>query len=800
MPLKPAAVPPAAARRFVLPVQGMSCASCVAHVEKALAAVPGVRRVAVNLATESAAVEADRLDARQLVRAVDAAGYAVPTQRLMLSIEGMHCASCVARVEQALVAVPGVLSASVNLAQERAYVEAVRGAVDESALAAAVAAAGYRVAQLSAGKEPAAAHAAALARDAVLALALAAPLAAPMAGAAFGWHWTLPAWLQWLLATPVQLWCARHFYVAAARALRASSGNMDLLVTLGTLAAYGLSLYLWWRGQDGHLYFEAAAVVIALVLTGRLLEARAKRATTAAVRLLGQLRPQQARVLRGGEEMLVPVEQVAAGDVVIVLPGERIPVDGMIRAGATAVDESLLTGESLPVSKAAGDRVAAGALNGSGRIEIVTTAVGADTMLAQIARWVEDAQAAKAPIQRLVDRVAAVFVPVVLAIAAVTVVGWLAAGASIETAIVAAVSVLVIACPCALGLATPTAIVAGTGVAARRGILIKDAEALEIACAVRVVAFDKTGTLTEGRPRVAAVATAEGVAREQALALAAGAAAASNHPLAAALRAQAGAADCAVEEATVQPGLGVQARIGGATLYFGSARYLQALGIDEARLALGAPLAAQGHTVSYLARGGGEALQVLAAIGFADALRSGARAAIARLHALGIETVLISGDHEAAVAAAARAAGITRYQAGVLPAEKAQAVAHLKAGGGRVAMVGDGINDAPALAAADLGIAMGSGTDVAISAASVALMRSDLGLVAEAIEISRATVRKIRQNLFWAFVYNVVGIPLAAVGLLSPVVAGAAMALSSVSVVTNAWLLTRYAPARSALS
>ncbi|MCS6944209.1 MAG: heavy metal translocating P-type ATPase, partial [Sutterellaceae bacterium] len=701
MPLKPAAVPPAAARRFVLPVQGMSCASCVAHVEKALAAVPGVRRVAVNLATESAAVEADRLDARQLVRAVDAAGYAVPTQRLMLSIEGMHCASCVARVEQALVAVPGVLSASVNLAQERAYVEAVRGAVDESALAAAVAAAGYRVAQLSAGKEPAAAHAAALARDAVLALALAAPLAAPMAGAAFGWHWTLPAWLQWLLATPVQLWCARHFYVAAARALRASSGNMDLLVTLGTLAAYGLSLYLWWRGQDGHLYFEAAAVVIALVLTGRLLEARAKRATTAAVRLLGQLRPQQARVLRGGEERPLPVEQVAAGDVVVVLPGERIPVDGTIRAGTTAVDESLLTGESLPVSKVAGDRVAAGALNASGRIEIVTTAVGTDTMLAQIARWVEDAQAAKAPIQRLVDRVAAVFVPVVLAIAAVTVVGWLAAGAGIETAIVAAVSVLVIACPCALGLATPTAIVAGTGVAARRGILIKDAEALEIARAVRVVAFDKTGTLTEGRPRVAAVATAEGIAREQALALAAAAAAASNHPLAAALRAQAGASDSAIEEATVQPGLGVQVRLGGATFYFGSARYLQALGIGEPRLALGAPLAAQGHTVSYLARGDGAALQVLAAIGFADALRPGARAAIARLHALGIETVLISGDHEAAVAAAARAAGIARYQAGVLPAEKAQAVARLKAGGARVAMVGDGINDAPALAAAD---------------------------------------------------------------------------------------------------
>ncbi len=471
-----------AAARLTLPVHGMSCASCVAHVEKALAAVPGVATVAVNLATESATVQGSGLDAEALRRAVDEAGYEVPAETLQLAIEGMTCASCVARVEKALAAVPGVLRASVNLASESARVEVVRGAVSARALAAAVQDAGYTARLETAAGAAASVRdpAASMKRDVIIALLLAAPLAAPMLLALFGVPLSLPPWLQWLLATPVQFWCARRFYVAAIKAVRAGTGNMDLLVSIGTLAAYGLSLYLWLvAGHGAHLSFEASAVVVALVLLGRWLEARAKRQTSEAIRLLGQLRPEVARVLRGGGEEQVPVDEIVLGDRVVALPGERIAVDGVIRDGATSIDESMLTGESLPVDRNAGDKVATGALNTTGRIVIETTAVGGDTMLARIIRLVEEAQAAKAPIQRLVDRIAAVFVPIVLAIAAITVAGWLTAGAPLEVAVINAVSVLVIACPCALGLATPTAIIAGTGVAAKHGILIKDVEALE---------------------------------------------------------------------------------------------------------------------------------------------------------------------------------------------------------------------------------------------------------------------------------------------------------------------------------
>jgi Cu+-exporting ATPase len=788
--------------RLTLPVHGMSCASCVAHVEKALAAVPGVASVAVNLATESATVSGSALDAATLRRAVDEAGYEVPAETLQLAIEGMTCASCVARVEKALAAVPGVLRASVNLASESARVELVRGVAGARLLAAAVQDAGY-AARVETEAAPAAARdpAAAMRRDVILALLLAAPLVAPMVSAVFGVRFALPPWLQWLLATPVQFWCARRFYVAAAKAVRAGSGNMDLLVSIGTLAAYGLSLYLWLvAGHGGHLYFEAAAVVIALVLAGRWLEARAKRQTSEAIRLLGQLRPATARVLRGGGEQTVPVDDVLLGERVVVLPGERIAVDGVIREGATSVDESMLTGESLPVDRHPGERVATGALNTSGRIVVETTAVGGDTMLAKIVRLVEDAQAAKAPIQRLVDRIAAVFVPIVLAIAVVTVAGWLLAAAPLETAVINAVSVLVIACPCALGLATPTAIIAGTGVAARHGILIKDVEALEVARGVQVVAFDKTGTLTEGRPRVAAVEAASGSDDARVLALAGAVSAGSAHPLAEAVLAAVGARGVVAPAASrhkAVPGRGAQARLlldGAETdLLLGSRAWLGELGAAVTDLAAAADAhEREGRTVSWLARRDGDRVAALGLIAFADAPRPGARAAIERLRAMGIDTTMISGDSRGAAAAIAQALGLAHFEAGVLPQQKSARVAALKAGGRRVAMVGDGINDAPALAAADLGIAMGSGTDIAMHAAGVTLMRPDPRLVAAAIELSRATVRKIRQNLFWAFAYNVVGIPLAALGLLSPVVAGAAMALSSVSVVSNALLLKRY--------
>ncbi|HTT11681.1 MAG TPA: heavy metal translocating P-type ATPase [Burkholderiaceae bacterium] len=790
-----------ALQSFVLPVQGMTCAACVAHVEKALGTVPGVRAARVNLATESASVAATTVDAARLRSAVEAAGYAVPTERVLLDIEGMTCASCVAHVEKALRQVPGVLTASVNLAAETATVESIAGAASAGTLAAAVARAGYPahpahgVSQEPSRRDPVAP----IRRDALLALLLAAPLVVPMALGLLGIDVALPPWLQWMLATPVQFWCGRRFYVASFKALRARTANMDVLVALGTTAAYSLSLFLWWgRGHAAHLYFEASAVVIALVLLGRWLEARAKRQASAAIRLLGELRPAQARVLRAGETLLVPLEQVNRGDVVIVLPGERIAVDGRIVAGATAVDESLLTGESLPVDKQQGDGVTAGALNNTGRIEVQTTATGAETVLAAIIRRVEGAQAAKAPIQRLVDRVAAVFVPIVLCIALLTLVGWLTAGLAFDVATIRSVSVLVIACPCALGLATPTAIIAGTGVAAQNGILIKDADALEVADAVTLVAFDKTGTLTLGAPRVAAVETSPGTSREDALALAAAASGASLHPLAAAVRAAAPARGVAPAEVArdveVLAGRGVRARVGGTEICFGNQRWMNELGLAAAFGESAARLQASGNSVSWLARRRDGTIEALALIAFADPPRPGARAAIERLTAMGIDTIMISGDNTGAAAAVAQAVGLRRFEADVSPQDKATRVARLKQSG-RVAMVGDGINDAPALACADLGIALGSGTDIAMHAAGITLMRSDPQLVAAAIEIARATVRKIRQNLFFAFFYNVIGIPLAAAGLLSPVVAAAAMALSSVSVVGNALLLRRFSPA-----
>lgn len=725
---------------------------------------------------------------------------------VQLSITGMSCASCVAHVEKALAAVPGVAHASVNLATESAQVELASGDVSPQQLIAAVLRAGYAAqapadALAPAAARPAQAHQQSLKYDTVLALVLAAPLVAPMVAALLGVEWTLPAVVQWLLATPVQFWSARRFYVAAYKALRARTANMDVLVSIGTLAAYGLSVYLWLvQDHQAHLYFEAAAVVIALVLLGRWLEARARWQTSEAIRLLGALRPERARVLRAGVEQDVSLDEVHVGDVVVVRSAERIAVDGRIRMGQSSVDASMLTGESLPVDKGVGDTVSGGTLNVGGRIEIETTAVGAETLLAQIIRLVESASASKAPVQRLVDQIAAVFVPVVLVVALVTVVGWWWAGAGINVAIINAVSVLVIACPCALGLATPTAIIAGTGVAARRGILVKDAQALESARDVKWVVFDKTGTLTQGRPEVVAVETVSALGATDALALALAASAGSTHPLADAMRRKAGAeVPLPTGVAQVHAGRGASAPTPEGEVVFGSARWMAELGVDMTPLATQAQaLEGAGRTVSWLARRGVQ-IQVLALIAFADQPKPGARAAIAQLRAMGITTHMISGDNEGAARAVAAELGVDHYEAQVLPADKAARVValrtQLQAQHGmhaRIAMVGDGINDAPALAAADVGMAMGTGTDVAMHAAGITLLRGDPQLVAQAITLSRATVRKIRQNLFWAFAYNVVGIPLAAFGELSPVVAAAAMAASSVSVVTNALLLKRY--------
>jgi Cu+-exporting ATPase len=594
---------------------------------------------------------------------------------------------------------------------------------------------------------------------------------------------------------------------------------MDLLVALGTSAAFGLSVY-GLTGEAagmGHLYFESSAVVITLVLFGKWLEARAKRQTTDAIRALNALRPETARVRRAGSDTDVPLAEVGVDDLVVVRPGERLPVDGVVQDGASHVDESLLTGESLPVAKQAGDPVTGGAINAEGLLLVRTTAVGAESALARIVRLVESAQAGKAPIQRLVDRVSAVFVPVVLVLALLTLLGWGIFGGDWPAGVLHAVSVLVIACPCALGLATPAAIMVGTGVAARHGILIKDAQALELAHSLRTVAFDKTGTLTEGRPTLATAVPAPGTLTDAALtadaltALAASLQSGSEHPLARAVLQAAAAPMAPGVEIRSFAGRGVGGRVGDRVLRLGSARWMHELGADLG--ALDAPAAeeqAAGRTVSWLAQvdAGGTA-HLLGLLAFGDTVKPGAAAAIAQLRRLGVRTLMISGDNRGSATAVARSIGIDDVRAEVLPADKAALIGALKADG-RVAMVGDGVNDAPALAAADVGIAMAGsdagsaplgnapltthGSDVAMQAAGITLLRGDLALVAQAIDISRRTSAKIRQNLFWAFVYNAVGIPLAAFGALNPVVAGAAMALSSVSVISNALLLRRWRP------
>jgi len=638
-------------------------------------------------------------------------------------------------------------------------------------------------------------------------------LLAPMLGQPFGQDWMLPPWVQLLLAAPVQFWLGARFYRAGWHAAKAGTGNMDLLVALGTSAAFGLSLWLWWRAATGehaghgaavpHLYFEASAVVITLVLLGKWLEARAKRQATSAIRALQQLRPEIAHLVGQRGETDMPLAEVMVGDRLAVRPGERVPADARVIEGRSEVDESMLTGEPLPVAKGPGDALTGGAVNGDGRMVVEVSAVGAESVLARIIRLVEDAQAAKAPIQRLVDQVAAVFVPVVLLIALATLVGWLLAGAGIEIAMIHAVAVLVIACPCALGLATPVAVMAGTGVAARRGVLIKDARALELAHKVDTVAFDKTGTLTLGRPVLTALILAGDLGDEAGLlATAASLQSGSEHPLARAVSAAAAQRGLPVPtlgDMQAMPGRGVRGEVNGESWAIASLRWCAELGVvpDAAQVER---LHAQGATVSALLRfDAAGAAQVQALLAFADEPKPEAAQAVRTLRARGLRVVMISGDNERAAQAMAARLGIAAadVRADVLPADKAAQVSALRNDGHVVAMVGDGANDAPALAAADVGIAMapaGGGTDVAMEAAGITLMRGDLALVAQALDLSARTVAKIRQNLFWAFAYNVAGIPLAAFGLLSPVVAGAAMALSSVSVMANALLLRRWRP------
>ncbi|WP_404378843.1 heavy metal translocating P-type ATPase [Caenispirillum salinarum] len=790
-----------------LPVRGMTCAACSTRLEKVLGKVDGVTQASVSLAGERADVHYDpaRAAVQDIAEAVAKAGFIVPTTTIEVGIEGMTCAACSTRLEKVLGKVPGVEAATVSLATESARVTVLEGVATQADVMAAVAKAGFRAVPRTdtrAAAEEAEAKREAENRREMLVLGASILLTLPLVGgmvAELAGGFMLPGWWQFALATPVQFLIGWRFYTGAWTSLKGGAGNMDVLVAMGTSAAWGLSTWRVLAG-DAHagLYFEASAVVITLVLLGKVLEARAKRGAASAIRALMKLRPETARVERGGDVTEIPADAVAHGDVVVVRPGERLPVDGEILSGRTSVDESLITGESMPVVKEPGDAVTGGAINGEGMIRVTATAVGTESTLARIIRLVENAQASKAPVQKLVDRISAVFVPVVVVIAIATFLGWWLIGGAPEAAFVAAVSVLVIACPCALGLATPTAIMVATGMAARKGVLIKDAEALERAHDVTAVIFDKTGTLTEGRPSLTDVAAAEGVAEADILRLSAGAQAGSEHPLARAVLEAAktdGITPPAVSDFTGLAGRGLSAVVEGRAILLGSPRLMQEKGVDTSALAARAhALEEEGRTIMWLAEliEGQETPRLLGFLAAADTVKQSAKGAVEALKAAGVTPVMLTGDNARAARAVGQSLGIERVVAEVLPEDKAAEVARLKGEGHVVAMVGDGVNDAPALAAADVGIAMGTGTDVAMHTAGITLMRGDPGLLPEALGLSRRGYSKIRQNLFWAFAYNVVALPLAAAGMLSPVIAGAAMAFSSVSVVSNSLLLRRH--------
>lgn len=807
MPTDPSAGP----LRLDLPIVGMSCAACATRIEKVLQRLPGVT-ASVNLASEHALVEisSPETSAQQVVMAIEQAGFSVPSATLEVVIEGMSCAACSTRVEKLLNRLPGV-AATVNLASERATVRYRPGVVSPALLLTTIERAGFRgrlTDERTRADEQArkAAKQRAELRRFWISAALTLPLAAQMI-AMFEpgeqHHDLLPRWLQLLLATPVQFWIGWRFYDGAWKALRGGSANMDVLVALGTSMAYGFSLVVTVFDAAGlHVYFEASAAVITLVLLGKLLEANAKAKTTEAIAALMRLQPRTARVERDGRLIEVDAALLVPGDVFLVRPGDGVPVDGEVIDGSSNINEAMLTGESMPVAKHRGDRVFAATANGEGVLRCRATGVGEHTLLAGIVRMVAEAQGSKAPVQRLADQISAIFVPIVCAIALLTLIAWWVIAGVFSTALINAVAVLVIACPCALGLATPTAIMVASGRGATAGILVKNAEALERAEKIRVLAVDKTGTLTRGEPVVTDLVALDTTA-EEALALAAGLEQASEHPLGRAILQHAQAKGVplpSVEEFRAIPGFGVEGLVAGRRLRLTAADSVPQVLADD----LVESLQRSGKTVVVLTEIGARARDdevsrgtdeaALALLGIADPLRDSSRIAISQLQTMGIRVVMLTGDNAVTAAAIARELGIDDFRAGILPGEKTAAVEALKADGEPVAMVGDGINDAPALAAADVSFAIGAGSDAAIQAADITLVRSDLDGIVDGILLSRATLRKIRQNLFCAFLYNVLGIPLAALGMLSPVIAGAAMAMSSVSVVSNSLLLRRWRP------
>jgi len=787
-------------KKIELPIEGMTCAACAARIEKNLNKLAGVQAV-VNFANEKAHVNYDesQIKTDALISAIEKSGFHIAPRSVQLQLHKMTCAACAGHIEKALNKLPGV-TATVNVATETAKVNFIPGLVTVDNLIDAVIDAGYDASEISESghaEEKARRLAAYQAEFRLfwISSALTLPLVLQM-GAMFSDHDMdmLPRWLQWLLATPVQFWIGRRFYIGGWHSLRGGGANMDVLVALGTSMAYFFSAIVTAFALDQHVYFEASAAIITLVLLGKLMEARAKGKTSEAIEALIRLQPKTARIERNGEILEVPASSLQVNDIFIVRPGENLPVDGVVMEGSSSINESMLTGESLPVSKQAGAKVFAATLNQQGLLKCRATSVGTHTQLAAIIHLVEEAQGSKAPIQRLADKISGIFVPIVVTISALTLgINWWLTN-DFVSALINAVAVLVIACPCALGLATPTAIMVGTGRGAQVGVLVKNAAALENAEKIQTIIVDKTGTLTEGKPEVTDIVPIEPISTQDLLQIAASLEQGSEHPLARAVLDSAQKMQLplqSIEDFLAITGSGIAARMNGVQYLLGSPKFLtqQSIIVDEKQITT---LQTEGKTVIGIASTSGNNSKILGYLAIADRLRDTSLKAIERLQSMGIEVVMLTGDNAVTAAAIAKRTGITQYHAEVLPQDKAAEVMKLKACGKFIAMVGDGINDAPALAAADVSFAIGAGSDVAIEAADITLIRNDLMSVADAISLSRATLRKIRQNLFFAFVYNTLGIPLAAIGMLNPVIAGAAMAMSSVSVVSNSLLLKRW--------
>ncbi|MBN2908398.1 copper-translocating P-type ATPase [Polycladomyces sp. WAk] len=794
-------------KQVVVRITGMTCAACANRIEKGLKRLEGIKDANVNLVTEQATIHYDpgQLDVGKIEEKIEALGYGTVKESVDLAITGMTCAACAARIEKGLSRIPGVWEAHVNLATETARVTYSPESVNTDDLIRKVEQLGYQARLRSEQPEDRDHRQSDMIRrkrqfiwSALLSLPLLWAMAGHFAFLSFLWvpELLMNPWVQLILATPIQLGIGWQFYKGAYKALRNRSANMDVLVALGTSAAYFYSLIQTLRTMGGghaELYYETSAVLITLILLGKWLEARAKGHTSEAIRKLMNLQPKMATVIRDGKELRIPAAEVKVGDQVLIKPGEQVPVDGEVTEGASSVDESMLTGESIPVKKTKGDQVIGGTVNGNGALTLRATQVGKDTVLAQIIRVVEEAQAAKAPIQRIADAVSGVFVPIVVGIALVTFglwYVWLEPGL-FASALEKAIAVLVIACPCALGLATPTSIMAGSGRAAEWGVLFKSGEHLETAHRVQTVVLDKTGTVTEGKPVLTDAIAEEPWDKHEWLRLVAAAEKRSEHPLAQAVVAgvdEQGEGLPAVEFFEAVPGHGIRAQVSGHDVWIGNRQWMERHDVDfSAAEPMLQKWEEKGKTAILTAIDG----KYAGALAVADPVKPSSRQAIARLKAMGLEVVLLTGDNARTAQAIAHEVGIGRVIAEVLPEGKAETVKQLQAEGKKVAMVGDGINDAPALAAADVGMAIGTGTDVAMEAADITLMRGDLNGIVDALVISRLTVRNIRQNLFWALVYNAVGIPVAAAGWLAPWLAGAAMAFSSVSVVLNALRLQR---------